>query len=218
MINKFKNRFLELETQLEGVEATKLTKQGHYGTYEQINQELFLSWCVKAKNLIVNSCGEESQHFKEFEKALKPGIQESNHTLLKRAKSVFLASKEDYEGGYITSIKNLIQAEVFDSELEQASELLSAGYGPSAAVIAGTVLETTLRSLCDSNGIVHGKLDKMNADLTKAGVHNTLVQKRITALAGIRNSAAHGKHDEFTTEDVKNMISEVERIIATALS
>jgi hypothetical protein len=54
----------------------------------------------------------------------------------------------------------------------------------AAAVIAGTVLETALRQLC---------LDRMNADLAKAGVYNSLMQKRITALAAIRNRAAHGK-------------------------
>jgi hypothetical protein len=68
----------------------------------------------------------------------------------------------------------------------------------AAAVIAGTVLETALRQLC---------LDRMNADLAKAGVYNSLMQKRITALAAIRNRAAHGKPNEFTRDDVSAMPS-----------
>jgi hypothetical protein len=35
--------------------------------------------------------------------------------------------------------------------------------------IAGTVLETTLRQMCLDKQIAIGKLDKMNADLAKAG-------------------------------------------------
>jgi hypothetical protein len=132
--------------------------------------------------------------------------------------AVFDAAREDFEGGYLVSIHDLVRAEVFGSELEQASELLKSGYDLAAAVIAGTVLETGIRELCTRNQIQHGKLDKMNADLTKAGVYNGIVQKRITHLAAVRNSAAHGNEAEFNTYDVKAMIDEVEQFIASHLS
>jgi hypothetical protein len=61
----------------------------------------------------------------------------------------------------------------------------------AAAVIAGTVLETARRQLCKDHHQQLGSLGRMNADLAKAGVYNSLMQKRITALAAIRNSAAH---------------------------
>ena len=83
----------------------------------------------------------------------------------------------------------------------------------AAAVIAGVVLETTIRQLCDDEGIAHGKLDKMNADLTKAGRYSSLVQKQVTALAAIRNSAAHGKTDEYNRGDVERMITDVARFV-----
>jgi hypothetical protein len=57
----------------------------------------------------------------------------------------------------------------------------------------------------------------MNADLAKAGIYTLLIQKRITALAQIRNDAAHGKPDQFTDADVKGMIADVERFIADYL-
>jgi hypothetical protein len=134
-----------------------------------------------------------------------------------RLKSIFSAAKEDFFSGYLSSVKVLVQAEVFDSELEQASELLSSGYCTAAAVIAGVVLETALRDLCDRNGIPHGKLDKMNADLAKASAYNMLNQKRITALADIRNNAAHGKTSQFTDQDVDNMIKDVRRFLSDYL-
>jgi hypothetical protein len=58
----------------------------------------------------------------------------------------------------------------------------------------------------------------MNADLAKAGQYNSLVQKRITSLAAIRNSAAHGNEAEFSSADVKSMIEEVERLVSGWLS
>lgn len=220
MTKLFVKRYAELAVQVLSVESTKKSEYSNYTQTHNdvIDNELFLSWCIKSRHLIFNSCGENSQHFKSFEKAEKPQSYESTFDAFKRVKAVFFAAKEDYEGGYITSVKNLVQAEVFDSELEQATELLEAGYATAAAVIAGAVLETTLRNLCDANGIAHGKLDKMNADLAKAGVHNALVQKNITALAATRNSAAHGKTGEFSKEDVKHMIAEINRYVSNSLS
>ena len=49
----------------------------------------------------------------------------------------------------------------------------------------------------------------MNSDLAKAGIYNKLQQKRITALADIRNSAAHGKPEEFSGDDVIMMIRDI---------
>jgi hypothetical protein len=148
-------------------------------------------------------------------KAIKDRNSLAIPTILLRQQAVFLAAKNDYEGGYLTRLRDLIQSEVFESELEQAQELFRAQYSLAAAVIAGTVLETILRQMCRDHGILPGKLDKMNADLAKAGVYNSLVQKRITALAAVRNSAAHGKPEEFSQDDVSAMIRDVERFVAT---
>nr|WP_257535325.1 HEPN domain-containing protein [Marinobacter adhaerens] len=211
-------RFSELAEQMNAVGASEHTVHSEmFGVSNYVDGESFLEWKVKAKNLIVKVCGESSEHYKEFLNSEKSRGFGTNLDQFKRVKSVFLAAKEDFEGGYLTSFKTLVQSEVFDNELEQAQELLKSGYHGAAAVIAGVVLETGLRELCTRQGIDHGKLDKMNADLAKAGVYNRLQLKRITALADIRNSAAHGKPDEFTKEDVQMMIRDVEQFLATQL-
>jgi hypothetical protein len=211
-------RFGELVSQLESVEATKKYHQNEFGAGDYVDNNLFLNWRVKARNLISKACGVESEHYKQFVQSEKGHqMMETNFSILNDLKAVFLAAKEDYEGGYLNSIRNLIQAEVFGTELDQATELLSAGYRSPAAVVAGVVLETTLRQLCTDAGITTGKLDKMNADLAKAGVYHLLVQKRITALADIRNNAAHGHPEKFKDTDVSDMISYVENFVAEHL-
>lgn len=215
---KLKQRFSELEVQLDQIENTKRTVNGLYGATEVIDIDLLTGWKVKAKNLLVTVCGQNSQHFIAFEEGEVRASMESNYTIKKRLEAIFLAAKEDFEGGYLSSLKNLVQAEVFDSELEQAKELLSNGYKLAAAVICGVVLETALRDLCSSNLIQHGKLDTMNAQLAKAGVYNKLQQKRITAIADIRNNAAHGKPEEFSDSDVENMIRDVESFLLSYLN
>jgi len=85
-----------------------------------MDDELALTWKVKAKNLLVSTCGKESQHYEEFIEAEKLNTHESSSAPFKRIKAVFTAAMDNYQGGYLVSVKNLIQAEVFDSELEQA--------------------------------------------------------------------------------------------------
>jgi len=210
-------RFSELVVQLDAVEATKRQERGALleGTY--VDNEKLLNWKVKARNLLSKACGKDSEHYKDFEKYEKAGNITTNYSIMKQLKAVFLAAKEDYEGGHLNSIRNLVQAEVFDNELEQASELQATGYKLPAAVVAGVVLETTLRQMCTDRSIPIGKLDKMNADLVRAGAYNSIVQKQITALAGIRNSAAHGRSEEFTDTDVVNMISHIRVFLSNQL-
>jgi len=219
VIHQLNKRFAELAAQVDEIAALERTKHSEYADpYQHIEPDLLLGWCVKARNLIVSACGKDSEHLKTFIDAEKLGLYENNPAVMKRVRAVFLAAKEDFEGGYLTSLRNLVEAEVFSSELDQATELLAAGYRGPAAVICGVVLETNLRNICAARGIPTAKLDKMNAALAKAGVYNSLVQKRITALAAIRNSAAHGNETEFRTADVGAMIQEVERLVSEWLS
>ncbi|MDR7121676.1 hypothetical protein [Rheinheimera soli] len=219
MADIYKRRFLEIHQQMELILSSKKSTYSEFLGKNQIEIEpnALLEWKVKARSLLTKACGQDSEHVKEFLKNEDVGLYGTNLGTLERLKAILLAAKEDYEGGYLKSTRSLVQAEVFDSELEQARALLHAGYKSPAAIVAGVVLETSLRELSDRAGIVHAKLDKMNADLAKAGIYSTLLQKRITALAGVRNSAAHGKSEEFSEKDVEDMIRDVERFITENL-
>ena len=89
-----------------------------------------------------------------------------------------------------------------------------------AAVLAGGVLEEHIRKLCITNSIdvedasKAKKLDTLNADLGRAGIYSKNDQKQITAWAGIRNSAAHAKYDEFDEQQVRGMIDGIRAFIA----
>ena len=212
----FGERFDELSAEADRIAAARKQSntRGFEGTF--IDQNELIKWQVKARHLLSMACGIDSEHFRAFESNQKAAfVGDSNYSILLRQQAVFLAAKDDYENGYLTRLRDLIQAEVFENELEQASELFQSNYIVAAAVIAGTVLETTLRQMCKDHQIAIGKLDKMNADLAKVGAYNSLVQKRITALAAVRNSAAHGKSQEFTRDDVSAMLRDVERFAAS---
>ena len=209
--------FDELAHQLDVLASTKKYHQGELVPGDYIDQPLFIKWKIKARNLLSNSCGESSSHFQDFVKLENGKSWRTNHDTMILLKAVFEAAREDFEGGYCKTLRTLIQSEVFDSELEQARELFNAGYLPAAAVIAGVVLETTLRQLCDNHQIAHSKLEKMNADLVKVGQYTLLKQKQVTAWADIRNNAAHGHVDKFNRNDVDDMIAKVEIFVSEYL-
>ena len=213
MIKKFTERFDQLADEISSIDATRKTSNGELRTSIAVDDELLLAWNVKVKNLLVAVSGKESMHYQTFVEAERINGLETNYEAFKRMKAIFTAAMDDYKGGSLTSIRNLVQAEVFDNQLEQARELLSLGHKWASAVAAGIVLETALRDLCSRQGLMHSSLDKMNADLARIGIYNELQQERIAALAGIRNSAAHGKSDGFSDVDVHNMIRDVEQFL-----
>lgn len=208
-------RFDELLEQLARLEASASPRQSQMTgtTTSYIDPAWILNWGVKVRSLLERLGAEAAGYLQAFIDAEKPRSMGTAVERVGRMKAVFLAAQEDFKGGYLTSYRTLIQAEVFASELGQAEELLEKGYSTAAAVIAGVVLETTLREICSSRGIDHGSLNKMNDDLARAGVYNANQKKQITSLAAIRNSAAHGKPDEFTADQVRGMIDDVQRFL-----
>src|SRR5580658_4910142 len=121
-------RFSELATQIDSVDATKRFEHVGIVQGERVDNDLLLNWRVKARSLISLACGKDSEHYATFERFEKPQVATTNYGMMKSLKAIFLAAKEDYEGGYLKSVRNLVQAEVFDNELEQAGELLAANY------------------------------------------------------------------------------------------
>lgn len=216
---KFLKRIEELIKEGDIVKNTLYEKDVQFSTAMYVDTFKYTQWKLKVQNIIELTTGKNSTYsnkFSEIESVKYVADQTYPHFLGQFA--LLNALKDDYENGFLVSLKSLIEADVFDTELEQAKELLSGKYKLAAAVIAGVVLETALRSLCDKEKIPHGKLTKMNDDLTKAGVYNKFQQKSITVLADIRNSAAHGKDIEFTHENVENMIRDIESFLATYLN
>jgi hypothetical protein len=140
------------------------------------------------------------------------------HGYFAQLKAIFLSAKSDFEGGYLFDVRNLVHASVFTDELDQAKHFLDAGYKVPAAVIAGTVLETTLRELCAQNSVsASDKLNSMNDELAKASVYNASRKSQIKAWADIRNNAAHGKPDQFEPSEVSRMIDGIRDFVTTHL-
>ena len=123
----------------------------------------------------------------------------------------------DLRNGYLKSLEEIIHADVFADYLEMADHLVENGYKDAAAVIAGSTLEAHIWNLCSKWGVNGGpstKADVLNAELVKAGTYNKLEQKNVTSWLGLRNSAAHGKYNDYDDRQVSLLIASVREFIS----
>lgn len=122
------------------------------------------------------------------------------------------ALRSDYISGYLKSVEELLHAEVFGDFLDMAAYLLDEGYKDAAAVLAGGVLEGHIRNLARRAGLdvtTDGRTTKastLNDALAKANVYTGLDHKNVTAWLGLRNKAAHGEYDSYTSDQVSLLI------------
>lgn len=217
IIDRLESLIQKGEEVLETQRSTSTPNNPHI-TVLVVKPQISSQWGISCLNLLKRVFGKESDHYTKFD-SLFPTLEK--YESANKALGVLKAAKDDYDNAYLFEIRSLIQAEVFDDFLEQAKHLFDNHYYAPAAVIAGCVLEDGLRKLCDRNSItlpLKPKLDTMNADLAKKGVYNTLAQKNITALADLRNKAAHGKWDQFTDKDVEQMVTQVRAFMETHFS
>jgi len=116
-------------------------------------------------------------------------------------------------------IRQLAQADLFDSELEAASELLKNKFLRAAGVVAGVVLEKHLAQVCDNHKIAVTKknptISDLNDLLKNANVFDVPQWRSVQFLADIRNLCGHDRKTEPTAEQVKDLIAGVAKITKT---
>lgn len=221
-------RFDELSEQAQVVEASILVKDEPHSTRDhrgqwstsmsktvRLNEDLCLQWQTSALSLISRVFGGQSTTYQQFDERVK-GKYQWTHDKFRKLHSIFKSAQSDYEGGYVFDVKQLAHAEIFSDELDQASYFLRARYKVPAAVIAGAVLESAMRRMCEQRDDVEpaDNINRMNDALAKAGAYNLGRKKLITAWADTRNNAAHGHPDKFSDGDVERMIDGIREFIA----
>jgi hypothetical protein len=200
---------------IAGAKFSVVTNPRTGRTADRVSNSETQGWSTSVMSLLHQAFGEDSVHCRQFRSIFEKfdGYLSSFKTLY----AVFSAAKEDYEGGYLFNLRGLVKAEVLSDALEQADELLHAGYKDPACVLAGVSLEIAVKELAARQAMSPAKLDKMNVDLCKAGVYNLAKQKQVTAWADLRNKAAHGDWVAYSSADVRDMLAGVQRFIADHL-
>lgn len=136
---------------------------------------------------------------------------------LSQQKAILEACFENIDSN-ITDIITLLQADVFDSEIESAKHLKKSGYLRAAGVICGVLIEKHLSAVCKSHNVVVEKKEATIATLNdklKDVAYDTIEWRRMSRLADLRNLCSHNKHREPTGEEVEELINGTDRVLKT---
>lgn len=132
--------------------------------------------------------------------------------------AILLAAKKRFESS-LFDIKQLVQADLFDSEIDSARELLRKKFLRGAGAIAGVVLEKHLRQTCENHNIEITKKHPTLSDLNELLKANSIIDftqwRHITLLADYRNLCDHNKQKEPTVEQVTELIDGTDKILKT---
>ncbi|MGE0274691.1 MAG: hypothetical protein AB7G68_19160 [Nitrospiraceae bacterium] len=133
---------------------------------------------------------------------------EQQRAILESVKARFESSLFD--------IRQLVQADLFDSELDAAKELLSQKFARAAGALAGVVLEKHLWQVCDNHSVKVGKKNPGISDLNDLLKENAIIDipqwRFVQHLGDLRNLCDHNKKAEPTVGQVEDLITGVQKI------
>jgi hypothetical protein len=126
------------------------------------------------------------------------------------------AAKSRFESS-LFEIRQLVQADLFDTELEAAEELANKKFVRAAGALAGVVLERHLAQVCQDRKLPiskkHPSISDLNEVLKGAGAIQVPDWRFIQHLADIRNLCDHSGKAEPTAEQVSDLIAGVKKVI-----
>lgn len=130
--------------------------------------------------------------------------------------AIVKAVKNSFESS-LFKISQIVQADLFDSELEAAKALVKNGFLRAAGAVAGVVMEGHLAQVCKNRGITLRKRAPTIAELNDAlkDVIDFPQWRANQRLGDIRNLCVHKKGDEPTEEQVKDLVDGVMKLTKT---
>ena len=132
--------------------------------------------------------------------------------------SILKAAKTRFESS-LFEIRQLVQADLLDSEIDIARELLKNKFVRPAGTVAGVVLEKHLKQVSQDRNLTiskkHPTISDFNELLKANGVIDVPQWRHISMLADVRNLCSHNREKEPTTTQVSDLIDGVDKIIKT---
>lgn len=184
-------------------------------------QPEYNAWLASAANLFRVVAGGGNYYFDASERLINHEHMSSGipQLVLRKMLGLLTAAHEDWTKGLLRKIEYLVAAATFDDFLDHASEYHRSNKKMEAGVLAGAVLEDTIRKIAARAGVpASGTLDPTIDELARVGVFNSVRAKRVKGYAAVRNSALHARWDEFEIRDVGELIAGTRSLIEEHLS
>lgn len=128
----------------------------------------------------------------------------------KQLRAILNAVSARFESS-LFDIRQLVQADLFDSELAAAQELLSNGFVRASGAVAAVVLERHLSQVADNHNLTTRKKNPTISDfndlLKQSEVLDIPSWRQIQRLGDIRNLCDHNKDREPTKDEAQELIA-----------
>ena len=132
--------------------------------------------------------------------------------------NILKACKKRFESS-LFELKQLIEADIFDTELDAAKELNSKGFTRGAGAIGGVVLEKHLAQVCENHKIKVSRKNPTISDLNQLIKDQNIIEihswRFIQHLGDMRNLCDHNKEKEPTKKQIEELIAGVEKVTKT---
>lgn len=132
--------------------------------------------------------------------------------------NILKAAERRFESS-LFEIRQLVQADLFDTEIDAARELLKNRFVRAAGAVAGVVLEGHLKQVCDDRSLKLAKakptLAVLNDALKDAGAIDVPQWRFNQHLADIRNGCDHARSPEPTVDQVRDLIDGTAKVLKT---
>lgn len=132
--------------------------------------------------------------------------------------AILKAVKARFESS-LFDIRQLVMADLFDSELDAAAELAKNKFLRAAGAVAGVVLEKHLLQVCANHSVTISKkapgISDLNDALKAVSVVDVPQWRFIQHLGDIRNLCDHGKTIDPTAAQVDDLVKGVAKIVKT---
>lgn len=136
----------------------------------------------------------------------------------KQQLSILRAAKQRFTSA-LFEIRQLVQADLFDSEIEVARELARSKFFRAAGAVAGVILERHLHQVCIDHNVNITKskptLSVLNDALKNAGVIDVPQWRFNQHLGDIRNNCDHARTPDPTKDQVEDLLSRTAKILKT---
>ncbi len=194
------NRLREFETLYQGDEKRKAIDVSTYAIKD---------WLLGIR--ASENAWKGEKHFDDI--AIVAMRFKTQHEVLDSAKVRFESSLLD--------IRQMLQADLFDTEVEAARELLKNGFLRAAGAVAGVVAERHLQEVCSNHSVSISRkrptISTYNDALKDADVIDVPQWRFIQRLGDVRNLCDHNKDREPTKDEAAELIDSVDKLMKTVV-
>lgn len=153
---------------------------------------------------------------------LTPYSKESNYSFIRNKFDLqyqIVRSLRDRLDSSLFEIKQLMEADLFDSEVASAEMLAKRGFLRGAGAICGVVLEKHLKTVAAAHNLSISKQTPAINDLNELLKNNNVIDvaqwRHLQYMGDLRNLCDHDKKQEPTKENLDDLVSGVRKVLKT---